>query len=224
MWWKVLWYDHPHPREVLATREQKEAMKVFSDWRKAISLGMLQHDSVTVMLEDVAVKQADREEAAASKATTLKWVSWLHEGPAAGLGRQHRMSKVAQGWAPTATAGGRDSDMPDLEDGTCDGDDGLSQEELLEAIEDRRENDTPASTQQEADGEALDWGNGQWKANTVYIEPDWSQDSAEGLVEMAVEHLKKAAMTMSDEDPMDPRSTEPSRSLLTSCIAKPKGT
>ena len=60
--------------------------------------------------------------------------------------------------------------MADLEDGTCDDEDGLSQEELLEAIEDRRENDSPASTQQEADGEALAWGNGQWLANTVYNE------------------------------------------------------
>ncbi len=115
-WWKVLWYSHPHPREVLATKEQNDAMKVFGDWREAITLSMLQQDSVATMLEEVATKQADREEAAASKAVTLKWVSWLHEGPAAGLGRQHRMSKVAQGWAPTATACGRASEMPDLED------------------------------------------------------------------------------------------------------------
>ncbi len=74
-WWKVLWYSHPHPREVLATKEQNDAMKVFGDWREAITLSMLQQDSVATMLEEVATKQADREEAAASKATTLKWVS-----------------------------------------------------------------------------------------------------------------------------------------------------
>ena len=65
-WWKVLWYDHPHPREVLATNEQKEAMKVFGDWRGAITLGMLQRDAVAAMLEDVAIKQAEKEEASAS--------------------------------------------------------------------------------------------------------------------------------------------------------------
>ena len=58
---------------------------------------MLQQDSIAVMFEEVATKQVEKEEPAASKAATLKWVSWLHEGPAVGLGRQHRMSKVAQG-------------------------------------------------------------------------------------------------------------------------------
>ena len=65
----------------------------------------------------------------------------------------------------------------------------------MEAIEDRKENDSPASTQQEADEEALAWGHGQWLANTTYIEPQWPHDIAEGLVEMALEHLTKAAMT-----------------------------
>ena len=69
----------PHPREVLATKEQKEAMKVFGDWREAITLGMMQREAVSLMLEEVATKQAEREEAAASKAITLKWFSWLHE-------------------------------------------------------------------------------------------------------------------------------------------------
>ena len=72
-------------------------MKVSGDWREAITLSMMQQEAVSLMLEEVATRQAEREEAAASKAITLKWVSWLHEGPAAGLGRQHRMSKVAQG-------------------------------------------------------------------------------------------------------------------------------
>ena len=48
----------PHPRETFA-KEQKEAMKVVGDWRKAISLGMLQQDSVAAMFVEFATKQAD---------------------------------------------------------------------------------------------------------------------------------------------------------------------
>ena len=145
-WWKVLRYTHPQPREALATKPQKEEMKVFGDWRKAVTLSMLKEDSVAAMFEEVAVKQAEKEEAASSKAATVTWVSWLHEGPAAGLGRQHQMSKVAQGWMPTAMASGREGDMLDLGDGRCDDEDGFPREELLEVIEDRREDDAPAST------------------------------------------------------------------------------
>ena len=99
-WWNIMWYDHPRPKQGLATEAQKVAMDSFERWRKTITTDMLRMEVVSLMLEEVARKQAESEEAAASKATTLNWVSWMHEGPAAGSGRQHKMSKVAQGWAP----------------------------------------------------------------------------------------------------------------------------
>ena len=46
-------------------------------------------------LGEVRGKQAESEEAAAGKAATQKWISWMYEGSAVGLGRQHTMSKVA---------------------------------------------------------------------------------------------------------------------------------
>ena len=149
--------------QLLATEPQKVAMKAFADWKKTITLDMLKHEAVAMMLEEVAKKQADNEEAAAGKAATLKWASWMHEGPAAGLGRQHKMSKVAQGWAPTAIAKGRADDMPSLEEEDIDDEDGLSLEGLQEAIAARGEGGGPASTQQEADQEALDWGVSGWQ-------------------------------------------------------------
>ena len=39
-----------------------------------------------------------------ARQSTRKWLSWLHEGPAAGLGRQHQMPRVAGGWIPSRTA------------------------------------------------------------------------------------------------------------------------
>ena len=52
---------------------------------------------------------------------------------------------------------------------------------------------------------------GQWLANTVYNEAQWPHDIAEGLVEMAVEHIVKAAMTFPKEaglgwDQLHPRA------------------
>ena len=90
-----MWYEHPRPKQRHATEPQKIAMKNFDDWKKVITLDMLQHDTVAKMLEEAARKQAESEEAAAGKAATKKWISWMHEGPAAGLGRQHKMPKVA---------------------------------------------------------------------------------------------------------------------------------
>ena len=129
-WWKIMWYEHPKPLQVLATEPQKAAMQAFAEWRGKLTLGMLDHEPAATLLEEVAIKQAEREEAAAGKAATMKWVRWLHEGLAAGLGRQHKMSKVAQGWAPTATASGRANDMPSLEEEDVDEEDGLSPEQL----------------------------------------------------------------------------------------------
>ena len=65
------------------------------------------------------------------------------------------MSKVAEGWTPTAIAHGRADDMPDLEEEDVDDEDGLFMEGLQGAIEARREGGAPAGTQQEADDEAF---------------------------------------------------------------------
>ena len=65
---------------------------------------------------------------------------------------------------------------------------------MREAIETRSEGGAPASTQQEAGDEALSWGK-QWLANTPYNEPQWPEEVAEGLVEMAHEHFANAILT-----------------------------
>ena len=38
------------------------------------------------------------------------WISWLHGGPSAGLGRQHRMTRIALGWIPSPVAAVVDDD------------------------------------------------------------------------------------------------------------------
>ena len=90
-----MWYEHPKPLQILATEPQKAGLQAFAEWRGKFTLGMLEHEPAATLLEEVAIKQAKREEAAAGKAATLKWVSWLHEGLATGVGRQQKVSKVA---------------------------------------------------------------------------------------------------------------------------------
>ena len=44
------------------------------------------------------------------------WASWLHKGPAAGLGRQYRMSRVAGGWIPALIAAMHEEQDFDVDD------------------------------------------------------------------------------------------------------------
>ena len=46
----------------------------------------------------VAKRAADHDQ----KVSQRNWQSWLREGPAKGLGRQHKVSRVAGGWVPSA--------------------------------------------------------------------------------------------------------------------------
>ena len=61
---------------------------------------MVAHAATTHALRQIAAKTADRLEEEASRRAHLKLVKWMQEGPAAGLGRQHKMSRVATGWIP----------------------------------------------------------------------------------------------------------------------------
>ena len=58
------------------------------------------------MLKEVAVKQAEKQEAVAQSKALVEWVQYLHEGPASGLRRQHQFTKTATGWRETAIAEG----------------------------------------------------------------------------------------------------------------------
>jgi hypothetical protein len=145
-------------------------MDKFQKWRVQVTRQMLDIPQWVQMLEDVARRQAESEEEAARKMQNAKWLSWLHDGPAAGLGRQHLISRSAIGWNPTADSVGDDSTLPPLAD--PDGIDGLSSEELRSIKEQRTEAGCPANAQQEVDDEATGWGK-QWQTGQRYVEPDW---------------------------------------------------
>ena len=62
-------------------------------------------------------KAVGQQDAAAS-AAALK--AWLTEGPAAGLGRQHRFTRVASGWLPSSLVAGAAHDHATLSKDGCD--------------------------------------------------------------------------------------------------------
>ncbi len=79
----------------------------FVNWRSGITRAAFSSRPFVLALADAAGRNADdftrRSKALASKA----WASWLHDGPAAGLRRQHRMSRIATGWVPAPVGDAR---------------------------------------------------------------------------------------------------------------------
>ena len=132
-----------------------ERRSEWSIWCRMVQV-TLQHDCSRArigQLGAIAAAQA-RAVAKADAATAARaFKSWLHDGPVAGLGRQHRFTRTASGWAPSTLI----QVPPDGDDDEVsvarDRDDG---EALLEGAsmpvglphEDRR----PASLQEEDGG------------------------------------------------------------------------
>ena len=72
----------------------------FQLWRGSITHGMLQDASVVEALTGAACVTAKRLHQASVSWSLQCWQAWLQGGPAAGLARQHRMSRTAIGWIP----------------------------------------------------------------------------------------------------------------------------
>ena len=94
----------PQPDAARASEEQLKEMKEFKMWQEAVEGEMLHNRTTSQALKRVAKAQASKMEAAARRLATAKWISWLNDGPAAVLGRQHKMTRNAIGWTPNATA------------------------------------------------------------------------------------------------------------------------
>ena len=88
-----------------------------------------------------------------------KWDKWIHEGPAAGLRRQHRFSRTVVGWIPTAANSGKVDAFKDEDEN--DEVDGLSIADLNQLKFEQGATRRPAGAQQEVDDQARKW-KGIW--------------------------------------------------------------
>eukprot|EP00973_Karenia_brevis_P071886 9989004-Karenia_brevis.AAC.1 len=141
-------------------------------------------------LHSCAQQHALRVEEAAYRSRAAGWCSWLHEGPARGLGRQHRFSRNALGWQPVAEAV-EDQNML----GSDDGLDGLSDEQLRQVIKPGDGGSAaPLHAQQLVNAEAETW-SAQWAAETEYEEASWPEDLGELPASLTLQGLRDACCT-----------------------------
>ena len=146
---KILSYNHPRPRQTLATQAQVDSFEAFLAWRRLLSSGILNSPTWAGVLHGMAVKNAEREERAAQHASLMKWQAWIHDGQADGLRRQHRFSRTPDGWIPTAKATGlwEGIDQSDEIEGLA----GLSKEQLNAIKFEHAEKGVPADSQPQVD-------------------------------------------------------------------------
>ena len=169
----VLTYVHPCPPAATANLEQLEAFGHFESWRKEITSGMLWQEEWVTYLHQATVKAAEKQERAAQVAALAKWERWIHEGPAAGLRRQHRFSRTVFGWTPTAGNSGRVEGFDTKDE--YDEVDGLTMHQLNQLKCEQRSGQRPASAQQKVGDQAAMW-QGVWGKPGPNDETEWPDD------------------------------------------------
>ena len=141
----------------------------------------------------VAAEYDDRQAHAA-------WMSWVREGPAQGLRRQHLVSRVKGGWTPSAVgaAGEPEDARPENPD--------PDEPEEPPGVDVLEDNDgivvggamcEPLSSQAAVEVEADFWA-GEWLARQDLAPLAWPSESTGRLAELAVEGLREAARTFAE--------------------------
>ena len=147
-----------------AIRAHKHSGKQCADlwcleqWQAALPERACVSGVLAKALIGVADHMRDKLAACAVERSRADWTSWLHEGPARGLGRQHKMSRTAQGWIPSAehqvdaSSAGDEEEVAAvlMHNGPCP---------WGKPIHITTGATCPNSLQQEADAEADQWGN-----------------------------------------------------------------
>ena len=144
------------------------------------------------------------------KQSNASWAKWLNEGPCKGLGRHHKLTRVASGWIPSAI-----SDLGDVSSSTDEleadrGEDNVSQASLeraqgqiycpLGGRSARCESGSPLSQQGEVDVEAQRWSK-EWACQASLDELKWPAESLISnqapLPNLTIMMMVKAAHTFS---------------------------
>ena len=145
--------------------EDKNCVVILYRAAKDISNAALQHDAA---------------------AARNSWRSWLEEGPSEGIGAQHAMSRVLQGWVPPKT-------MPTLIDDAegeevVDDIQGITDDDLqMEQIQDV----VPVNAQEAVDDAASSWAE-IWQEGTEGVGPRWPEAMSLGVPPFAVKQLRGA--------------------------------
>ncbi len=153
---------------------------------RALDDAVLADSDAVHAAEAAAVAMANACEDEVDLASRRSWASWLNDGPAGGLGRQHRFTRVPTGWVPTKAAHG-----PVIPLSGWDEQDKLTSADLRRLILPPRGGPSPLNAQQavevEANGWAVEWAEGQ-----PVLAPLWPVDLLEPLPRPTVQMLRAA--------------------------------
>ena len=172
-----------HAHFLPAGREER----MFVAWQQHLTQDMLQTAEVVSALSRVADNMAQTQVHSEQLTSRANWISWVNDGPSAGIGRQHRMSRVAIGWVRSKTL------LDDHED-----DDDNTRHVPTEAETNaelqwdkrlRDESPVPMSLQQSVDDQADTW-SGHWACDTVMPECEWPADMGPLPPQMSLSDFK----------------------------------
>ena len=152
--WKLFNYKHDRPNPSTESQVQRVAFAKFEAWRQVMATVQL-NDHWAKVFVATAKEEAEVQERGAQQAQYLAWTSWLKEGPAHGLRKQHQFTKVKSGWVESALI--QDNEETQGEEGLKH-EDGLSFEQLKLVV---KPPDVvtcrPATMQGETDMQATAW-------------------------------------------------------------------
>ena len=152
--------------------------KAFRWWIRNPDHQVLYSLHAIAKLNRIVSKIAEAAKEYDARQSTRRWLNWLREGPAAGLGRQHHMSRVAGGWIPSRVA------MVKVVDDARGADPEQSWQQDLEDLPEeyvaQQANITSTvafslDKQQTVDLEADEWSS-KWQAINVQHQPVWPKE------------------------------------------------
>ena len=167
---------------------------MFLRFRSYMTRDALSHPAAVTHLLKMALSLSQAAERAAKNNAIQSWISWIQEGPGAGLRRQHRMTRNATGWHPTAVETGDEA--------------ALSLQHLPSALRqdpsavppESGKRCAPRTAQQAADAEAASWAK-QWLADEPGLADNrqqmltWREHMGPILARMTLPGLKQALAT-----------------------------
>ena len=136
--------------------------RAFRWWIRNLDHRVLYSIHAVAQLSSAVGKIAEATRKYDARQATCSWLIWLHEGPAAGLGRQHQMSRVAGGWIPSRAAAvkfGDDAPNADPEHSWQQHLEDLSEEYVVQQANSANTVAVPLDKQQTVDLEADEWGS-----------------------------------------------------------------
>lgn len=158
-------------------------------WVSSLSLSMLADKIRVIAIMKAVAVVAGKAHAHDAQVARNRWSLWLNEGPASGLGRQHKMSRCATGWIPSKVV--KTCVVEEDDSGLVDDTEGIE--------DDRLENGqfsvvTPLDRQQTVDAEAASWAE-VWQQGVVGNHPVWPSDMGIKMPEVTVQQFKDACHT-----------------------------